>query len=212
MPGKHVHFDTNVQYPPTPSPSHSISSLPSSYGPMTPPDNAFAYLPMTVPVVGPPVLHPVLQFTGQTPHPHVYFDVTFPVENIMVQSKLSVQDCATSPPVQSMLLVHPRLLWQIEIRCAPGMRYIRVCDVLKGIYEGLRTGVQGQVYEGLPDGTRQQVSSAFISRWQRMPNPKMQVEERKKGLKRVDWLEQGRVTFAGLRPQNEPNHWLLVLS
>ncbi|KAJ7480093.1 hypothetical protein B0H11DRAFT_2026502 [Mycena galericulata] len=215
MPGvtKHVHFSEEIQYtyPPTPSPTYSSTSLPSSYGPLTPPQNAFnAYLPMTG-MAG--MAHPALQYSGQPPQ--LRFDVTLPPQNVKPSSSTMspnvLYENATAPPVASIVLVHPRLLWEITIRPSDG-NYVRVCDVLAEIYKSLRQQATGSDYDALPSRAAQtEVTAAFTRRWTRIPDPAAKTIEKSKGLKRVDFLGN-TVTFAGIsKSQSGPNHWNLLL-
>ncbi|KAJ7767515.1 hypothetical protein DFH07DRAFT_808771 [Mycena maculata] len=208
MPGKHVHFSEDVHFPPTPSPSYTVTSLPSSYGPVTPPQNT--YLPMT----GMPAIHPVLEFTGCAPP--LSFDVTLPVQNVKPSTNIFspniLYENATAPAVASLVITHPRLLWDITIRPSEG-KCVRVCDVLSGIYTSLRQQASGTDYESLPSHTaKSEVTAAFARRWMRIPDPAAKSVEKSKGLKRVDFLGS-TVTFGGLsRSQSGPNYWNLVLA
>ncbi|KAJ7139522.1 hypothetical protein C8R44DRAFT_764689 [Mycena epipterygia] len=207
MPGKHVHFSEDVLFPPTPSPTYSSSSLPSSSGPFTPPQVG-AYLPNGVAV------HPVLQFTG--PQPHLFFDVTLPIQNLRLSTNIPaevVNEHATAPPLPSIVLSHPRLrAWEITIKPKAG-KYVRVGDVLEGIYTSLRKPATGQDYDSLPSRAAQsEVTAAFTRRWTRIPDMTAKSVEKSKGLKRVDFLGS-TVTFAGLFPSKQgPNYWVLNLA
>ncbi|KAJ7071355.1 hypothetical protein C8F01DRAFT_429975 [Mycena amicta] len=211
MPGKHVHFSDAD--PDTPSPSYSVTSLPSSYGPMTPPETAYPYLPM----VGVPSLHRVLQFAGPTPH--LIFNATLPAANV-VPSKLNMGmqpsvllEPATTPPLPTITLVSPRLgSWKIIVKPADGFSFVRVCDVLQCIYASLRQAASGADFERLPNvHAKQEVTKAFAKRYGSMPDAAKQQAEKSKGLKRVDFLGS-TVFFAGVTPSTQvPNAFDLLL-
>ncbi|KAF7310469.1 hypothetical protein HMN09_00589300 [Mycena chlorophos] len=202
MPGKHVHFADDC--PDTPSPSFSTSSLPSSYGPATPPQANYQYLPM----VGAPSPHRILQYAGPTTTNLIY-NVTLPAANV-VPGKLNMgmqasvlSEPATSPPLPLITLVHPRLGGGWKIVCKPSdgtSNFVRVADVLEAIYVSLRQNVTGADYDRLPSAVaKAEVTKAFTKRYSTMPDAPRQLAEMNKGLKRVDWL--GALTrFAGIAP------------
>ncbi|KIJ59982.1 hypothetical protein HYDPIDRAFT_99616 [Hydnomerulius pinastri MD-312] len=109
MPGKQVRFnDDNIFYSPTstPSPSFSESSLPSSSGPRTPPQN---YIPLALPT-GPVAIHPLLGF-----HPKVapiIYDVSYPPNTLAPNIHASpvsfparvLDEPATQPPLHTLTL------------------------------------------------------------------------------------------------------------
>ncbi|KAJ7651988.1 hypothetical protein DFH06DRAFT_1331207 [Mycena polygramma] len=206
MPGKHVHFSEDVVFPPTPSPSYSVSSLPSSYGPYTPPQNN-AYLPGAAFTT-----HPVLGWAGPTPY--LSFDVTLPHGNVQPTKNIPpsvLHEQATSPPLSSLVLVHPSLPWQIAVHATRG-RAVTVSDVLSGIYTSLRQQASAAEYGSLTPVRQKEVTAAYTRRWTRMPNPSGQAVEKAKGLKRVDFLGP-TVAFAGIsQSQMGPNCWNLLLA
>ncbi|KAJ7293885.1 hypothetical protein C8J57DRAFT_1270279 [Mycena rebaudengoi] len=210
MPGKHVHFSTDVNFPSTPSPTYSSSSLPSSYGPWTPP--AFTpYLPTNG---GIPAMHPVLCPAST---PHLVFDVTLPAENVKpnpsypLSPNILLAD-ATSPPLPSIVLTLPQLpRWPIIIKPSEG-KSVRVMDVIHGIYTSLRLGAAAADFQALPPHIQSLVTGAFVRRYTRMPDGTSAKLEKSKGLKRVDFLGAG-VKFVGLSKSMEgPNVWQLHLS
>ncbi|KAF7320138.1 hypothetical protein MKEN_00798300 [Mycena kentingensis (nom. inval.)] len=182
----------------TPSPSYSVSSLPSSSGPMTPP---FQYQPM----VAAPHPHLVLQPTGHNT-PNLLYNVSLPAANV-VPSKINAHmpqsvmlESATSPALSSVRIVHPRLgtKWAIVVTPASG-NFVRVADVLEGIYASLRQNASSADYDCLPEHAKKEVTAAFQRRYHQMPDPTMQQMEKHKGLKRVDFLG-ATVAFHGLVP------------
>ncbi|KAJ6569582.1 hypothetical protein B0H19DRAFT_1136126, partial [Mycena capillaripes] len=187
---------------------YSVTSLPSSYGPYTPPQNTFnAYLPAAGVAI-----HPVLSFAGPTPY--LFFDVTLPHQNVKPSTQLSpsvLYEAATTPSLPSLVLVHPRLRWQIAIQPSEG-KYVRVVDVLSGIYTSLRQQATASDFEALPRSAQSEITAAFSRRFSRMPDPSGKAVEKSKGLKRVDFLGSS-ITFAGLsKSQMGHNCWDLLLS
>ncbi|KAJ7037501.1 hypothetical protein C8F04DRAFT_1180547 [Mycena alexandri] len=204
---RHVRFAESVGYAATPSPSHSVSSLPSSYGPWTPPNAFNGNLPL-----GAPMLHPVLSFAG--PEPNVAFNISLPVANIRPMKNIApsvLLEDATFPRLPSLVLTHPRLFWTITVEPAEG-NFVLVRDVFNAIYTSLRQQASAAEYERLGSEAQRQVTKAFTKRYSRMPNAQSQTFEKSKGLKRVDFLGS-MVTFMGLnQSQMGPNCWDLVLA
>jgi hypothetical protein len=211
MPGKTVRFSEDVVFPPTPSPTFSNTSLPSSYGPLTPP-NAFNHYAQLNAGGEQGTIHPVLEFRGPAA-PYLCFDVTLPQQNVTPSTKMSsdvLMNPATKEGLSTLILVHPRLgAWHITVRPAEG-KVVLVRDVLSAIYTSLRQPATGADFDSLPPPVQREVGAAFARRWARMP-PQMQNAERAKGLKRVDFLGSG-VTFAGLSKSQMAGCWNLLLA
>ncbi|KAJ7785707.1 hypothetical protein B0H16DRAFT_1294095 [Mycena metata] len=207
---RHVRFAENVAYTATPSPSYSVSSLPSSYGPWTPPNAFNGNMPLSASA---PMLHPMLGFAG--PEPNVVFDVTLPTINIRPMKNIPhsvLMEEATFPRVPSLVLTHPRLFWTITVEPSDGGNWVLVRDVFNAIYASLRQQASAGEYDRLGSDVQRQVTKAFSKRYARMPNAQSQTLEKSKGLKRVDFLGS-MVTFMGLTPsQIGPNYWELVLA
>ncbi|KAJ7151589.1 hypothetical protein C8R46DRAFT_1122510 [Mycena filopes] len=209
MSSRHVHFAESVAYAATPSPSYSVSSLPSSSGPWTPPNAFNGNLPLGA---GVPALHPLLGVG-----PNVAFDVTMPSENICPMKHIAqsvslsaLREPATFPAAPSLVLTHPQLFWTIAVQPQDG-NVVLVRDVFNAIYASLRTPASSNDFERLQSDAKRQVTKAFTKRFSRIPDPAQAGFEKSKGLKRVDFLGS-MVTFKGLsRSQMGPNCWDLVL-
>ncbi|KAK7064739.1 hypothetical protein R3P38DRAFT_56718 [Favolaschia claudopus] len=212
MPGKHVHFSHDVVFPPTPSPTFSSASLPSSYGPVTPPNAFNSYAPLTA--SGSVTLHEVLKFQGPYP-PALVFDIRLPHQNVRPSANYLdprvLSQTATKQPLPSLVLIHPALgAWKIEVAPRSG-KAVLVEDVLFAIYSSLRQRASETDFQQLPPARQSSVVAAFTARWSSLP-PEHQQIEKGKGLKRVDFL-CNQVKFAGLSPsQWGPNCFELVLS
>ncbi|KAJ7102479.1 hypothetical protein B0H15DRAFT_814816 [Mycena belliarum] len=209
---RHVHFAHDVSaIPATPSPTYSSSSLPSSYGPMTPPQQYPAYLPFGSPAPS-VAMHPALTY-GPGRVPGFYFDVSLAPENIRPAPDSAVSgQAATYPPTASIVLTHERLPWDIIISPAQGNE-VTVGSLLRGIYTALRAPVTSADYDALPSRSAQtEVNNAFARRCQHFAGAPTYSVERNKGLKRVDFLG-ALVVFSGLvQSQRRPNCWEILLS
>ncbi|KAF9460204.1 hypothetical protein BDZ94DRAFT_1266627 [Collybia nuda] len=212
---RNVHFaPANVLYSPasTPSPSHSVLSLPSSTELATPP-------PVMTPLFRP---HPSFQLK-RSPSPesssdemHIHFilafipygapavryDVSLPPSTLEDQLTGDVfAEPATHPPLPSLSIVCSFLpkRWHIEVTSwsRPGAP-VTVRDVFKSIYHELRTPVSPTEYNDLRlyEDT-EDVDAAYFHRCGRIENYRDRREEELKGVKRIDFL-RGRNRFLGL--------------
>lgn len=212
MPGKHVHFDDkNIFYSPsaTPSPTLSLSSLPSSSGPYTPPQ-----FPIHL---GPVAIHPLLAF-----HPFVFpinYNVSYTPNAASANAQASPialdsyhrAESATNPAIKALSLHCDLLPWNCEIR-ASTYPYVTVEDVLCQLYRFLRTPATSDEYKAVPDQrTRDTIAESYRTRCRRASTAEEYAGERSKGLKRVDFL-MGRTTFMGLSSTKlGPDVWVLNL-
>ncbi|KAF9218687.1 hypothetical protein BS17DRAFT_519974 [Gyrodon lividus] len=217
MPGKHVRFnDDNIFYSPksVSSPTLSDSSLPSSTGPRTPPQNT--YLPLTLPT-GPVAIHPLLAF-----HPcvaPVIYDTSLPPHTLAPNVHASphnlpasvVDEPATQPSMHTITLVNDRLPWRLTI--PPSKHFVSVRDLLEALYCFLRHPVLASEYNTLPtQQIKDEVAIAFHARCGRAPSKEAAAEQYHKGLKRVDFL-RGRNRFMGLSSTKlGPDVWVLNLA
>ena len=202
-------FDDDELVPPTPSPSHSVPSLPSSPAVATPPSLQKPMRPLP-PTSGPTAINFKL---GYSPTPSFIYDVSLHTSSIRLNNGPSrspslipesiLNENATYPPLGELVIIAP-LPWKITIKARPGC-CVTVLDVLEQLYLRLRTPVTQAEYAQEGDNSRRAISGAFHTR---INGNK---EEMKKGLKRVDFLK-GRNTFLGLVSTKEgPHVWRLDL-
>ncbi|KAH6908447.1 hypothetical protein BKA70DRAFT_1279752 [Coprinopsis sp. MPI-PUGE-AT-0042] len=207
MSKKHVHFSDD--FPKTPSPSFSISSLPSSPGPFTPP-SGFQALPSLNHVA-----HPALQHLSS---PSLDYDVTQykPTStNPKLPLELELNLPATSPPSAYMELISPSLPWRVIIQPGKGIPgapagIITVKDVLLGIYTSLRQPILQTEFDLIPDvQVRNAITDAYRNRCNSSPDLSVTQHELKRGVRRVDFL-RGESKFLGITPAKAGSHvWVL---
>jgi hypothetical protein len=213
-PMRHVHFaPANAIYsptPPTPSPTLSVSSLPSVSAPPTPPLQL------------PTLIHPrPLTEAELSPAPetssgemHIHFLLAFsPFEDPVLQYDLSLPpsslaneispeefaEFATHPPLPTFHVTCSLLQWPITVSPSSGSRdFVTVLDVFESIYRNLRMPIHPAEYKNLPspDATLD-VNAAYYQRCGRIEDLDHRQLEESKGLKRVDFLT-GRNRFLGL--------------
>ncbi|KAF8879378.1 hypothetical protein BD779DRAFT_1423818, partial [Infundibulicybe gibba] len=75
-----------------------------------------------------------------------------------------------------------------------------VSDVLQGIHNSLRTNLSASEYDALPTHQHQRrATAAYEARYRRVRGTRAYDEEKRGGLKRVDYL-MDNTRFAGLTP------------
>lgn len=205
MPGLHRNHSTvpsNYSYPPTPGASYL--SIPS---PSVPTQSTYGavYIPL------PPCNHSIHWCLREVSHPQFTFDLSRPYENVLLDRRFPREHLyapATEPPTPWIVIdrVAGMKNWQIHVRPST-TEYVTVVDVFRCIYEQLRINASQAEYEACSDPTS--VSLAFQARVNSLP-PHMQVQERNKGLKRIDFLGT-RNFFSGLRQtlKGRSDTWVL---
>lgn len=220
MPGKHskhVHFDErNVYSPSTPSPTYSMSSLPSSSGPYTPPPfgagSPYHYTPLPDsavtlnPALGVGLKHVIYNMTTL---PSTVTDRGYPLPPAILM------ETATMPPVQSMVIQCPLLPWVIKVEPPKSKQrnFIVVQDFFDCLYFALRRPVTDEEFNTVvSSGQRNSITNAFQRRIKSVPDYGLYLEEQKKGLKRVDFLGE-YIMFDGLSANlNGGAQWTLQVS
>ncbi|SJK99125.1 uncharacterized protein ARMOST_02412 [Armillaria ostoyae] len=212
MPVKQVRFalDQAHKVPSTPSPAKTSSTLSSSrrsssrHEPRLPGPTPYA-LPRPK-VRAHPQVHSLLTVTKPlainydlTNHPST---VTTSYSTLSSRPS-SFSEPAISPPVAHLTLTSPHLFWRISVRPLLNGTYVTVSDVLYAIYNGLRENISPAEFYGLPSKTEmRRVTEAYEQRYRRIKSRSGSYEEKKAGVKRVDFF-MGRTRFAGLSPSTK---------
>ncbi|KAJ7230921.1 hypothetical protein B0H12DRAFT_1147214 [Mycena haematopus] len=206
---RHVRFSTTNSFhsaPPT------ASSSASSFGPMTPPQ-----LPHVGWSMGPkPSIARAHNLLALSPAPLLDFDVSFHPSTITTHlpalSPAGFLEPAVHPPQAAITLVTPHLPWAI---CVPASNatYVTVADVLNTIYRTLREGATPGEFEALrTDKLMRRVSGAYTRRCERLRGHRAYEQEKREGVKRVDFL-MGYHRFRGIAPkEGAPDVWQLTIS
>ena len=209
--------------PPTPSPTLSLSSLPSLSEPPTPlnltPMLHLSPLPERKPSPEPEPspgemhIHFLLAFSPYE-EPAIHYDLTLPpsLNNEITSEEFA--EPATHPPLSSLLITCPHIPWPIIVSPSSGAGgFITILDVLECIYRALRTPVLLAEYGSLPskDATLD-VNTAYYRRCKRIEDFDARRLEEGKGVKRVDFL-MGKNRFLGLSGTLKgPDIWELNVS
>ncbi|KAF9524756.1 hypothetical protein CPB83DRAFT_860649 [Crepidotus variabilis] len=245
---KQVRFaykNTIYPAPPTiiPSFSHSVSTAPSSAGPITPPvvphqlprppygvPYASSSSKSSQPMVGPP--------QGYMPPPktpcsssrysgpsrlHPYLEADAMVWDLMESpatiirnrhhlSSRALSEPATEPPMRFISIVTSYLPWTFKIYASNG-HYVSLEDVLETIYRSLRINITQDEFGSFPsEQHRRRATRAYEERYRRLRSQRSYEEEKRAGMKRVDFL-MGRTRFVGLSSDGRrPDEWHLRVS
>ncbi|KAF9556450.1 hypothetical protein CPC08DRAFT_711208 [Agrocybe pediades] len=210
MPGKHVHFSEDYM----PSPSFSVSTLPSSSGVATPPSLGPGSPYHFTPLPGTAIAHPVV--TSK----HRYFipyDLSQSVDDVQSLARYARlpdfvwEEPATQPPTNYMDVRCTRLPWRTIIQPGSGRPYVTLKDLVEQLHRSLQRGVMAGEFEPLPSTMQTRISEAFIFRCKQMPESERRAEHAQ-GLKRLDFL-MGHTTMVGVVSGKEgPNTWMLLVS
>lgn len=128
---------------------------------------------------------------------------------------------ATTPPVTCMRIITDLIPWSIIIRGRTTMAndpnsFVRVHDVLDGIYKSLREGVSNDEWNRVPKSFRDRVKKAYSRRCQASLPFTLKGYEEKQGIRRVDYLRE-KTMFLGLAlkipdKRDEEITWIMMLA
>jgi hypothetical protein len=127
-------------------------------------------------------------------------------------SSASLLEPAVYPPELSLTLVTQHLPWAIVIPASNG-RCVTVSDVLHSVHFALHVGVTQSEFSALgSQKLMHRVSEAYRRRCERLPRHFGYIEEKRQGVKRVDFL-MGYTKFQGISPTSRVSDvWQLNLS
>ncbi|KAF8630282.1 hypothetical protein AX15_003016 [Amanita polypyramis BW_CC] len=220
MIGKRVRFaSTNQVKYLSPNARRSRSPSPvSSDELLTPPSHTFALpgpTPYAFPIPSKPRtahLHVLLQHSTS---PIICYDFVDPPSAITSRrdglSNRALSEPATCPPMQSLTLISPHLPWRISVTARNGS-FVTVFDVFDAVYRSLRMQAGESEFQLLPTrGDRDRASAAYQQRYRSIRDRRVYDEEKRAGLRRIDFL-MGHSKFRGLsRTDTGPTTWFLNL-
>ncbi|KAM6501598.1 hypothetical protein JOM56_001575 [Amanita muscaria] len=224
----------------TPSPTddsdHSASSSSSSPDPPTPPP--MQYVPSPYPfaqaaLISTPGMmlaqqmnvHHLLAFSPSSISILLYNVLNPPnIQNLAKNCQRPIyelEELATNPSLSQMTITSPMLgMMSPDAFGSPtggaGTGYITVLDVLLALYTSLRMIVHPSEYKTLtrspvsPTHTEESVTSAFWARIASVQDPKKREEQRRKGVRRIDFLGSD-TKFLGLTGTLKNDEWELEL-
>ncbi|KAF8890277.1 hypothetical protein CPB84DRAFT_1784955 [Gymnopilus junonius] len=218
MPGKHIKqvrfaYKNTFHSPPpaTPPPlSFSASTVPSSAGPITPPPA----------VHGLPGPSPFLLWTHP---PHYYLEMHGVSWDVMDHpssisrnrhsiSSRALREPATNPPLPFMTITTPYLPWSIKLNASNGS-FVTLEDVFDATYRSLRTNISQAEFNRFPSPNDQRrATRAYEQRYRRHHSARLYEEEKRSGMKRVDFL-MGHTHFGGIvNNGRRPDEWQLYVT
>ncbi|KAJ7465687.1 hypothetical protein FB451DRAFT_1262169 [Mycena latifolia] len=222
MPGRHVRFSTeNTFHSPAPFLSSSVSSASSPSGPFTPPSLPYASLPGPSPYAprrsytaseGNARAHNLMAFSES---PLLSYDISLHPSTVSTHyqglSSGGMLEPAVYPPQPTISIVTPHLPWSIAVSASNG-RYVTVSDALAALHRALRVNVTSAEYNALGSHKlMRRAAAAYTHRYMRLKGHRGYEEEKKHGVKRVDFL-MGNTKFRGLSPTERAGVWRLHVS
>jgi hypothetical protein len=114
---------------------------------------------------------------------------------------------AVYPPEISLTLVTHHLPWAIVVPASNG-RFVTVSDILSSVHRALQVSVTQSEFSALgSQKLMHQASVAYRRRCERLRGHRGFMEEKRKGVKRVDFL-MGYTKFQGLSPTSRGSNVL----
>ncbi|KAL0066745.1 hypothetical protein AAF712_006136 [Marasmius tenuissimus] len=156
------------------------------------------------------IIHDVLRYKSP---PQLTFDVSKNPDTLsLLRKEVSTQgalvDTAITPPRHHLVLRNKYLVWDLEIQSSAstddGDAFVSVEKLLQGLHTALQVRVTDGELRRAQKG--EAVEAAFSERCkaaEREHGPGAGEEERRQGIKRVDFLE-GHLRFFGLASTPEP--------
>jgi hypothetical protein len=197
---------SSLPIPPPPITSSSIGyglPGPSPYGmPYPPPQTATTSSRYAAPVR----VHPLLDASAVT-----YDLMDHPSTTTRNKYSLTVRtlrEPATTPPLPFLTIISMHLPWIIKVYSSNG-QFVTLEDVLDSIYRSLRRNITHAEFNMFPTQENQRrASRAYEKRYRRLRNTRAYEEEKRSGMKRVDFL-MGHTKFLGISSGSRPDEWQL---
>ena len=191
----------------------SASSIPSSSGPITPPQTSYApHFPISsIPnfPTKPPRAHPLLESAAFI-WDLIEKPTTIVVNNHKISSQLLVEQ-ATNPPLPALSITSSLLPWTIHVRAFNGS-YVTLEDLFDVIYHSLRINIATNEFISFHQTDQTRVTRAYMQRYRRFRNITAHDHEQRGGMKRVDFL-MGRTRFHSItNTGRRPDEWQLNVS
>ncbi|KAJ6453741.1 hypothetical protein C8R45DRAFT_882318 [Mycena sanguinolenta] len=226
MPARVRFSRTNTFHSPPPPPPLSpagSSSTDSSWEILTPPPLPYARIPGPSPFFPkyPQPSQPAGRahsFIALSGTPLLNYDITLHPSTISTHylglSAAGFLESAVYPPQPSITLVTPHLPWAILVYPSNG-RYVTVGDTLSALHGALRVNVTAAEFDALgTPALKRRVTLAYQRRYERLRGHRGYKEEKRGGVKRVDFLI-GFTRFQGISPvttSRSPDVWQLNIS
>jgi hypothetical protein len=124
-------------------------------------------------------------------------------------SSRTVCEPATNPPLGFITITTPYLPWTIKVHASNGS-YITLENVFDAIYRSLRTNITTSEFNSFSSQNDQRrATRAYEQRYRRQRSTRIYEEEKRGGMKRVDFL-MGHSRFLGIsNTGHRPDEWQL---
>ena len=201
--------------PPTPTPPTPITPPSAGYGLPGPSPYVLSYAPQnptkSVPYAGQVYAHPMLDSSSIT------YDLMEHPSTILTRNNYSLsvrtfREPATTPPQTFLTIISIHLPWTIKVYASNAL-YVSLEDVYDSIYHNLRTNITSaefNLFSSQDDQRR--ATRAYEKRYRRLRNTRAYEEEKRGGMKRVDFL-MGHTKFLGLsNSSRRPDEWQLRIA
>ena len=171
---------------------------------------------------------PFVPFIGPSQYarpalPHRYLDVSAVTwdmrdhqsaasRNYHPVSSQKLFEPATSPALPFLHITSQHLPWSIEVH-APNNSFVTVGDVLSSVYHSLRTNITPTEFITLLSANDQRrATHAYEDRYRRERSARIYEEEKRGGMKRIDFL-MGHTQFLGISNSgHRPEEWQLHIT
>ncbi len=239
MPTKQVRFAYRNEVFPlsstsgVPPLSHSVSTAPSSSGVLTPitapyplpygvhnskgsripPPVPMSYMPPPrVPssssrYAGQVLVHPYLSMDGVGWDLRDHFSMI--TRNGHHLSSRVFSESAFEPRLPYVSITPPHLPWSFKIHASNG-RYVTLGDVFGTLYHNLRVNVTEPEFSSLAD--KRKPTQAYEERYRRLRSRRAYEEEKRGGMKRVDFLKKHTRFLSLVNGGRLPEEWFLKVS
>jgi hypothetical protein len=136
---------------------------------------------------------------------------TITLNNYPLSSRLLVE-LATTPPLPALSITSIHLPWIINVR-ASNSSYVTVEDLFHSVYYSLRTNITTHEFDLLPHQMdRKRATRAYEQRYRRFRSNSAHDEEKRGGMKRIDFL-MGRTRFHSIsNTGHRSDEWRLNVS
>jgi len=193
------------------SPQNPVSSFPAALTPITPPSTGYGLPgPSPYPLSYPPQNQPVMSVQYADPvHAHplvdrsvVTYDLmehpsTITTHNNYSLSTRTLREHATTPPLPFLTITSIHLPWTIKVYASNGV-YVTLEDIFDSIYRTLRTNITSAEFNMFStQDDQRRATRAYEKRYRRLRNTRAYEEEKRGGMKRVDFL-MGHTKFLGI--------------
>ena len=188
--------------PPPPITSSSIGYGMPGPSPYYPPQTATTSSRYASPVHVHPLLDPSAVAYDLMEHPST---ITRNKYSLTVRT---LREPATSPPLPFLTISSIHLPWTIKVYSSNG-QFVTLEDVFDSLYRSLRTNITRAEFNTFPrQEDQRRASRAYEKRYRRFRNTRAYEDEKRGGMKRVDFL-MGHTQFLGISSGSRPDQWQL---